>query len=54
MNLSQYFNGYLAGLTILRGKTESERVIQCLNNCKENLEFHAMAEMQTGMVMKKS
>ena len=49
-NLSQYFKGYLAGLTILKGKTESERVIKCLNNCKENLEFHAMDQMQTGMV----
>jgi hypothetical protein len=47
--LSQYFNGYLAGLVILRGKTESDRVIRCLNNCKEKLDFHAMDEMDTGM-----
>lgn len=48
--LSQYFRGYLAGLSVLKGKTESDRVIQCLNNCKEKLDFHAMSEMETGMV----
>ncbi len=47
---SQYFKGYLAGLSILRGKTESDRVIRCLNDCKEKLDFHAMSEMETGMV----
>ena len=48
--MSQYFKGYLAGLSILRGKTESDRVIRCLNDCKEKLDFHAMSEMETGMV----
>jgi len=47
--LSQYFTGYLAGMTILKGETENDRVIQCLNNCKEKLDFHAMSEMETGM-----
>lgn len=47
--LSQYFTGYLAGLSILKDKTESDRVIKCLNNCKEKLDFHAMNEMETGM-----
>jgi hypothetical protein len=48
-HLTQYFKGYLAGLSVLNGATESDRVIQCLNNCKEKLDFHAMNEMETGM-----
>jgi len=46
---TQHFRGYLAGLNILNGKTENDRVIQCLNNCKEKLDFHAMNLMETGM-----
>ena len=49
-HLDQYFNGYLAGLTVLKDATESDRVIRCLNDCKEKLDFHAMSEMETGMV----
>lgn len=45
---NKYFHGYLAGLSILKDKTESERVIRCLNDCKENLEFHALSEMESG------
>lgn len=47
--LAQYFSGYLAGLSFLQGKTESDRVIRCLNDCKEKLDFHAMNEMESGM-----
>ncbi|XP_064642451.1 calsyntenin-1-like isoform X3 [Lineus longissimus] len=47
--LSQHFKGYMAGLSILRGKTESDRVIKCLNNCKEKLDFHAVYLMDGGM-----
>ncbi|KAK6175300.1 hypothetical protein SNE40_013791 [Patella caerulea] len=43
-----YFKGYLAGLSVLKAKRESDRVIRCLNNCKESLDFHAVGEMQTG------
>jgi len=39
----------MAGLAILKDKTESDRVIRCLNDCKEKLDFHAMSEMETGM-----
>lgn len=35
---------------MLQGKTESDRVIRCLNDCQEKLDFHAMNEMETGMV----
>jgi hypothetical protein len=47
--LDQFFKGYLTGLTVLKGQTESDRVLQCLSNCKEKLDFHAMSEMETGM-----
>lgn len=47
--LGQYFRGHLAGLSMLKGSTERDSVIQCLNHCQEKLDFHAMADMQTGM-----
>ena len=49
-HMGQYFHGYLAGLSILKNQTESDRVIQCLNNCQEKLDFTAIDEMETGMV----
>lgn len=45
---NHYFRGYLAGLSVLKGKTESERVIRCLNNCQENLDFSALSAMHSG------
>lgn len=47
---NHYFRGYLAGLSVLKGKTESERVIRCLNNCQENLDFSALSAMHSGTV----
>ena len=46
----QYFHGHLAGLTIMKNSTESERVIKCLTSCKERLDFTAMDDMENGMV----
>ncbi|KAL4221800.1 hypothetical protein ACF0H5_020054 [Mactra antiquata] len=43
-----HFQGYLAGLTLLKDRTESERVIQCLNNCQENLDFTELDDMPSG------
>lgn len=43
-----HFQGYLASLSLLKDKTESERVIQCLNNCQENLELVNLGEMASG------
>jgi len=40
-----YLQGYLAGLSILKDRTESDHVIHCLNSCKENLDFHGTNEM---------
>ncbi|CAG5135956.1 unnamed protein product, partial [Candidula unifasciata] len=45
---NHYYKGYMAGLFVLKGKTESERIIKCLNNCKENLDFHAISDMSSG------
>lgn len=45
-----FFRGYLAGLSVLRDKTESDRVIKCLVNCKEYLDFHALNKMESGTV----
>jgi len=35
----QHFRGYLAGLSLLNNKTEDDRVISCLNECREKLDF---------------
>jgi hypothetical protein len=35
----------------VNGAAESDRVIACLNNCKEKLDFHAMNQLQAGMSM---
>lgn len=46
----QFFDGSLAGLTMLQGTTETERAVKCLNSCGEKLEFHAMDRLTVGMV----
>ncbi|XP_033763101.1 calsyntenin-1-like isoform X1 [Pecten maximus] len=43
-----YLRGFLAGLSILKGQTESDRVIHCLNSCKENLDFKGTKALLTG------
>ena len=47
---TQFFAGYLAGLSILNGKSENERVLKCITVCQEKLDFHAMQDMESGMV----
>lgn len=46
----QFFDGSLAGLTMLNGTTETERAVKCLNTCGEKLQFHAMDMLSVGMV----
>ncbi|XP_078695984.1 calsyntenin-1-like isoform X7 [Branchiostoma floridae x Branchiostoma belcheri] len=46
--MSQFFRGELAGLLIHPGKTETRRVISCLHNCNESLEFHSFDETGPG------
>ena len=48
--LGQYLQGQLAGLTILNNATESDQAVHCINSCQEKLDFHAISEMDTGMV----
>lgn len=46
----QFFDGSLAGMTLLTGTTETERVIKCMNNCGEKLQFNSMDQLSVGMV----
>lgn len=49
-DFGQYFDGSLAGITMVTGTSESDRVIKCMNSCGEKLQFHAMDLLQVGMV----
>ena len=40
--MAQHFRGYLAGLSLLKNRTEDDRVIRCLNQCQEKLELTAL------------
>lgn len=44
-----HFRGYLAGLSLLIGKTEDPSVLACLHKCKESLEVPGMEVVQPGM-----
>jgi len=35
---------------VLSNHTEADHVIQCINSCEQKLDFHAINEMETGMV----
>lgn len=48
--LGQFLRGQLAELTIVNNDTESDHVIGCINSCREKIDFHAISEMDTGMV----
>lgn len=48
--MNHFFEGYLAGMSLLRDVTESDDVIRCLNECLERFDFHAMRDLNTGMV----
>ena len=43
--MAQHFRGYLAGLSLLSNKTEDDRMISCLNECQEKLDFTAFDTM---------
>lgn len=49
--MGHFFRGYLAGLSILKNRTESDRVIQCLNTCQEKLDFPGIDEMENGVTV---
>lgn len=42
---TQYFRGSLSGLTIRPGKIESQKVISCLQACKEGLDIHSLESL---------
>ena len=37
--MSHHFKGYLAGLSVLRGRNENPDVLSCLHRCKEGLQL---------------
>ncbi|TSO57296.1 Calsyntenin-2 [Bagarius yarrelli] len=46
---TQYFRGSLSGLTIRPGKTETQKVISCLQACKEGLDINSMESLGKGI-----
>ncbi|XP_028650225.1 calsyntenin-2-like [Erpetoichthys calabaricus] len=46
---TQYFRGSLAGLTIRPGKIESQKVISCLQACKEGLDINSLESLGKGI-----
>uniref|UniRef100_A0A8C6ZSM0 Calsyntenin-2 n=1 Tax=Nothoprocta perdicaria TaxID=30464 RepID=A0A8C6ZSM0_NOTPE len=46
---AQYFHGSLAGLTIRPGKIESQKVISCLQACKEGLDINSLESLGQGI-----
>jgi len=50
IHLGQFLRGQLAELTIVNNDTETDHVIGCINSCREKIDFHAISEMDTGMV----
>ncbi|XP_064418434.1 calsyntenin-2 [Latimeria chalumnae] len=46
---AQYFRGSLAGLTIRPGKIESQKVISCLQACKEGLDINSLKSLGKGI-----
>lgn len=43
-----HFRGFLAGLSILRGRTENPEVLSCLHRCKEGLQLPPSDSMDPG------
>ncbi|NWS85907.1 CSTN2 protein, partial [Toxostoma redivivum] len=46
---AQYFHGSLASLTIWPGKIESQKVISCLQACKEGLDINSLESLGQGI-----
>lgn len=47
--MANHFKGFLAGLSVLRGKTEKPEVLTCLHKCKESLEPPSVVYLEPGM-----
>ncbi|ESO07922.1 hypothetical protein HELRODRAFT_75655, partial [Helobdella robusta] len=50
-HVSNHFKGYLAGLSLLNNRVESNSAIQCLTRCQEKLDFNAVEDMDSGMAV---
>ncbi|KAI4886889.1 hypothetical protein NFI96_010502 [Prochilodus magdalenae] len=46
---TQYFRGSLSGLTIRPGKIETQKVISCLQACKEGLDINSLESLGKGI-----
>lgn len=46
---AQFFHGSLASLTIRPGKIESQKVISCLQACKEGLDINSLESLGQGL-----
>ncbi|XP_075426255.1 calsyntenin-2 isoform X2 [Ascaphus truei] len=46
---TQYFHGSIAGLTLRPGKIESQKVISCLQSCKEGLDINSLEDQGQGI-----
>ncbi|KAJ8274597.1 hypothetical protein COCON_G00092220 [Conger conger] len=46
---TQYFRGSLSGLTIRPGKIETQKVISCLQACKEGLDINSLESLGRGI-----
>ncbi|XP_048836924.1 calsyntenin-2 isoform X2 [Brienomyrus brachyistius] len=46
---TQYFRGSLSGLTIRPGRIESQKVISCLQACKEGLDINSLESLGKGI-----
>lgn len=52
--MGHHFKGFLAGLSVLRNKTEKPEVLACLHHCKENLEAPGIELLEPGMQLLKN
>lgn len=50
---AQFFHGSLASLTIRPGKMESQKVISCLQACKEGLDINSLESLGQGIKVRK-
>lgn len=46
--MSHHFHGYLAGLSVLRGRNENPQVLSCLHRCKEGLQLPPSDSLDPG------
>lgn len=50
---AQFFHGSLASLTIRPGKMDSQKVISCLQACKEGLDINSLESLGQGIKVRK-